>query len=92
MENAIRYIRKRLRKKAGDEMASLKDIARELGVSTATVSKALNDLPDISEETKQLVKEKAKEMGYFPNLMWSIAVTVVWTVWWWPAWISANRR
>lgn len=49
-------------------MASLKDIARELGVSTATVSKALNDLPDISEETKQLVKEKAKEMGYFPNL------------------------
>ena len=49
-------------------MASLKDIARELGVSTATVSKALNDLPDISEETKQLVREKAKEMGYFPNL------------------------
>lgn len=48
-------------------MASLKDIARELGVSTATVSKALNDLPDISEETKQLVKEKAKEMGYFPE-------------------------
>ena len=64
-KNAIRYIRKRLRKKAGDEMASLKDIARELGVSTATVSKALNDLPDISEETKQLVKEKAKEMDIF---------------------------
>ena len=32
------------------------------------MSKALNDLPDISEETKQLVREKAKEMGYFPNL------------------------
>ena len=46
-------------------MASLKDIARELGVSTATVSKALNDLPDISEETKQLVKEKAKGDGIF---------------------------
>lgn len=49
-------------------MASLKDIAKEVGVSTATVSKALNDLPDISEETKRLVREKAKEMGYFPNL------------------------
>lgn len=49
-------------------MASLKDIAKAVGVSTATVSKALNDLPDISEETKNLVREKAKEMGYFPNL------------------------
>ena len=49
-------------------MASLKDIARAVGVSTATVSKALNDLPDISDETKRLVREKAKELGYFPNL------------------------
>ena len=49
-------------------MASLKDIAKALGVSTATVSKAMNDLPDISEETKRLVRDKAKEMGYFPNV------------------------
>ena len=40
-------------------MVSLKDIARECGVSTATVSKALNDQRDIGEETKQKVKATA---------------------------------
>jgi DNA-binding LacI/PurR family transcriptional regulator len=49
-------------------MVSLKDIAAACGVSAATVSKALNNMPDISEETKLVVKDKAKEMGYFPNL------------------------
>ncbi|MDO5424717.1 MAG: LacI family DNA-binding transcriptional regulator [Eubacteriales bacterium] len=49
-------------------MVSLKDIAAACGVSTATVSKALNDLPDISQERKQYIREKAKEMGYLPNL------------------------
>lgn len=49
-------------------MVSLKDIAEACGVSTATVSKALNDLPDISQERKELIREKAKEMGYLPNL------------------------
>ena len=49
-------------------MVSLKDIAATCGVSTATVSKALNDLPDISQERKELIREKAKEMGYLPNL------------------------
>ncbi|MDY3920443.1 MAG: LacI family DNA-binding transcriptional regulator [Candidatus Limivivens sp.] len=49
-------------------MVSLKDIAAACGVSTATVSKALNDLPDISNERKQYIREKAKEMGYLPNL------------------------
>ena len=49
-------------------MVSLTDIAATCGVSTATVSKALNDLPDISQERKELIREKAKEMGYLPNL------------------------
>lgn len=48
-------------------MASLKDIAQRCGVSTATVSKALNGQKDISEKTKELVKQAASEMGYFPN-------------------------
>lgn len=48
-------------------MVSLKDIAFRLGVSTATVSKALNNQSDISEETKELIKRTADEMGYWPN-------------------------
>lgn len=48
-------------------MVSLKNIAEELGVSVATVSKALNDGNDISEKTKKRVTEKAREMGYLPN-------------------------
>lgn len=36
-------------------------------VSTATVSKALNDQKDISEETKQKIKKAAQDLGYFPN-------------------------
>ena len=49
-------------------MASLKDIARECQVSVATVSKALNDHADISEERKALIRRKAEELGYRPNL------------------------
>lgn len=49
-------------------MVSVKDIAAECKVSVATVSKALNGYSDISEETRRIVKEKAAEMGYLPNL------------------------
>lgn len=48
-------------------MVSLKTIAEKCGVSTATVSKALNNQKDISEETKRRIREKAEELGYFPN-------------------------
>ena len=48
-------------------MVSMKDIAAKCGVSVATVSKALNGHSDISEETKKVISDTAKEMGYFPN-------------------------
>ncbi len=48
-------------------MVSMKDISVACGVSVATVSKALNDHKDIGEETKQRIRQTAKEMGYFPN-------------------------
>lgn len=48
-------------------MVSIKTIAAACGVSIATVSKALNDHSDVSEATKQLVRETAKELGYLPN-------------------------
>ncbi len=48
-------------------MVSLKTIAEKCGVSTATVSKALNDQKDIGEETKNRIRKAAEELGYFPN-------------------------
>lgn len=46
---------------------TIHDIARELNLTTATVSRALNDHPRISTETKQLVQEKARQMKYRRN-------------------------
>lgn len=48
-------------------MVSMKDISIACGVSVATVSKALNNHKDIGAETKEHIRQVAKEMGYFPN-------------------------
>lgn len=48
-------------------MISIKTIAAECGVSIATVSKALNDHNDVSEATKKIIRDTAKELGYLPN-------------------------
>lgn len=47
---------------------TLKDIAKELGTTITTVSKALKNYPDISKETKKAVKKLAKKMNYQPDL------------------------
>jgi LacI family transcriptional regulator len=46
---------------------TIKDIARELGISPSTVSRALKDHPDISPETKKEVQELAQKLNYQPN-------------------------
>jgi len=46
---------------------TLKDIAKNLGLSMATVSRALADHPDISGETKERVRSVAQAMSYIPN-------------------------
>lgn len=46
---------------------TLKDIARDLGVSVITVSKVLRDHPDISEGTRKRVLKRVKELDYQPN-------------------------
>ncbi|MDL2217614.1 LacI family transcriptional regulator [Christensenellaceae bacterium OttesenSCG-928-M15] len=46
---------------------TIKTIAQAAGVSTATVSKALNDMPDISEPVKARIRQIAHEMGYTIN-------------------------
>jgi LacI family transcriptional regulator len=45
----------------------LKDIARDLGVSVVTVSKVLRNHGDISEETRERVLKRMKELNYRPN-------------------------
>ncbi len=45
----------------------MKDIAKRCGVSTATVSKALNGQPDIGEETRERILRTADELGYMAN-------------------------
>ena len=46
---------------------SLKDLAGELGVSIATVSRALRNSPEIGREMQQRVKDLAKKLNYRPN-------------------------
>lgn len=46
---------------------SLKDLAQELGVSIATVSRALHSSPEIGKEMQQRVKDLAKKLNYRPN-------------------------
>jgi LacI family transcriptional regulator len=47
--------------------ATIKDIARALGISPSTVSRALKDHPDISPKTKKAVKDLAANLHYEPN-------------------------
>ncbi len=46
---------------------TIKDIAKELNISPSTVSRALNNNPDISPETRKLVQDYAKAHKYKPN-------------------------
>ena len=49
--------------------ATINDIAVKLGISTSTVSRALNDHPDIKIETKEIVRKIAEELKYTPNTL-----------------------
>ena len=48
---------------------TIKDIARALNVSPSTVSRALKDNPDISQETRNLIHAYAREHNYKPNVL-----------------------
>ena len=52
---------------ANQKRISLKDLAHELGVSIATVSRALRNSPEIGQEMQMKVKELAKRLNYRPN-------------------------
>ncbi|SRR6266478_7044016 len=49
-------------------MVRMKDIAKDLGVSVVTVSRALRNYPDISPVTRAQILKRAEELKYSPNL------------------------
>ena len=48
-------------------MTGIKDVARELEMSTATVSRALRGLPGVSDATRERVQQAARQLGYVPS-------------------------
>lgn len=51
----------------GKDMVSIKDVAKHAGVAISTVSKVLNNYPNVSEETKKKVNEAVAELNFVPN-------------------------
>ncbi|WP_018248304.1 LacI family DNA-binding transcriptional regulator [Orenia marismortui] len=50
-------------------MPTIKDVAKDAGVSPSTVSRVINDHPRISNATKKKVKKSMKKIGYHPNII-----------------------
>lgn len=50
-------------------MVTITDIAKALGITPSTVSRALSGSTRVREETRRAVHEKAREMGYEPNVV-----------------------
>ncbi|MDY3076569.1 MAG: LacI family DNA-binding transcriptional regulator, partial [Sodaliphilus sp.] len=48
---------------------TMKDIAKMLKVSVATVSRALKDSPNISREQREKIQKFAREHNYYPNVI-----------------------
>ena len=46
---------------------TIKDIAKNCGVSVSTVSRVLNSHPDVSEEVRQRVLDEVERCAYIPN-------------------------
>lgn len=57
---------------------TLKDLARRLGLSQATVSRALRDDPKIPPVTRNRVKSEAEELNYRPNALMSELAACRW--------------
>ena len=49
------------------KVVTIKDVARAAGVSSMTVSRVLNDRPDVSPETRKRIQEVISELGYAPS-------------------------
>jgi DNA-binding LacI/PurR family transcriptional regulator len=62
-------------------VATIYDIAKKTGFSITTVSRALNNYPDVSAKTKKLILEAVEEMDYYPNsIARSLTTKKSWTL------------
>ena len=48
-------------------MATIKDVAERTGYSIKTISRAINDEPNVSQKAKTIIQETMREMDYYPN-------------------------
>lgn len=59
--------RPRIRKHASTAKPDLRQVAATLGVAISTVSRALNNAPDVAPATRERIQERARELSYAPN-------------------------
>lgn len=55
--------------RANDRRVTIKEVAREAGVSAQTVSRVINDRPDVAPETRDRVRTVIKRLGYQPSAL-----------------------
>ena len=48
-------------------MVSIRDVAKRAGVAISTVSKVLNNYPNVSEDTREKVNRAVTELNFVPN-------------------------
>ena len=63
----LHYLCKKYQSMEDKSPMTMKDIAREFGVSVATVSRALKDSPRISEQRRREIQQFAREHNFYPN-------------------------
>jgi DNA-binding LacI/PurR family transcriptional regulator len=62
-------------------VATIYDIAKKTGFSITTVSRALNNYPDVAAKTKKLILDAVEEMDYYPNsIARSLTTKKSWTL------------
>lgn len=52
-----------------NKRATIKDVARAAGISTQTVSRVINDRPDVSPETRERIQQVIEELDYQPSAL-----------------------
>ena len=66
---------------AGQSVVTITRVAQEAGVSTQTVSRVINNRPDVAAETRERVQQVITRLGYQPNAIaraWCLGAPAPW--------------